>query len=237
MLGTSNGNNDSKGKIMNGWELARASVDGLVKAIESGRYEVFSTYLQTMARFHHYSAPNVLLIAAQRSTATHLEGVRSWNELGRFVRSGEKGIFIFAPMVGITEKTNNGSKAEEPAKKSAKGKKAAQPATSEPAPTQTETQLLGFRGVYVFDTEQTGGEDLPQSRVPVNISEKLALFLAFAKSQQMTIEHADWIAPNKATSYRGVIRLLPNMESAEEFTALLREIASQILFTSGAAPL
>jgi hypothetical protein len=232
MLGTSNGNDNSNGKIMNGWELTRASVDDLVNAIESGRNEVFSTYLQTMARFHNYSARNVLLIAAQRPTSTHLEGVRSWNELGRFVRPGEKGIFIFAPMIGITEKASNGSKAEEPAKKSAKSKKPAQPATSEPAPTQTETQLLGFRGVYVFDIEQTGGDELPQSSKPFNVSEKLALLLAFAKSQQMTIEYADWIAPNKATSYRGVIRLLPKMEPAEEFTALLREVASQVLFNS-----
>lgn len=233
MLGTSNGNNNSNGKIMNGWELTRASVDSLVKAIESGRNDVFSNYLQTMAKFHNYSARNVLLIAAQRPTATHLEGVRSWNELGRFVRPGEKGIFIFAPMIGITEKTINGSsKAEEPAKKSAKGKKAAQQASNEPAPTQTEAQLLGFRGVYVFDVEQTGGDELPQSSKPFNVSEKLALLLAFAKSQQMTIEYADWIAPNKGTSYRGVIRLLPKMEPAEEFTALLREVASQVLFNS-----
>jgi N-terminal domain of anti-restriction factor ArdC len=230
MLGTSNGNNNSK--ILNGWELTRASVDGLVKAIESGRNEAFSNYLQTMARFHNYSARNVLLIAAQRPTATHLEGVRSWNELGRFVRPGEKGIFIFAPMIGITEKASNGSKAEEPVKKAPKGKKAAQPASTEPAPTQTETQLLGFRGVYVFDIEQTGGEDLPQSSKPFNVSEKLALLLAFAKSQQMTIEYADWIAPNKTTSYRGVIRLLPKMEPAEEFTALLRALASQVLFNT-----
>lgn len=229
MLGTSNNNHNSNGKIMNGWELTRASVEGLVKAIESGRNEVFSNYLQTMAKFHNYSPRNVLLIAAQRPTATRLEGVRSWNELGRFVRPGEKGIFIFAPMIGVTEKTGQ---TEEPAKKSAKGKKAAQPASSEPPPTQTETQLLGFRGVYVFDIEQTGGDELLQSSKPCNVSEKLALLLAFAKSQQMTIEYADWIAPNKATSYRGVIRLLPKMEPAEEFTALLREVASQVLFNS-----
>jgi hypothetical protein len=137
-------NNNSK--INSTWELTRASVDGLVKAIEAGRHEVFSSYLQTMARFHTYSARNVLLIAAQRPTATHLEGLRSWNELGRSVRPGEKGVFIFAPTVGI--KNNNQSQAQDAGKKPAKGKK---PADEPKAPAQPETQLLGFRGVYVFD--------------------------------------------------------------------------------------
>jgi hypothetical protein len=62
----SNNNSKSNGKTTNGWELTRASVNGLVKAIESGRNEVFSSYLQTMARFPQYSARNVLLIAAQK---------------------------------------------------------------------------------------------------------------------------------------------------------------------------
>jgi hypothetical protein len=133
----------NQGNINSTWELTRASVDGLVKAIESGRNEVFASYLATLARFHTYSARNVLLIAAQRPNATHVEGVRSWNELGRFVRPGEKGIFIFAPALGFKD-----SKPEEATKKNGKGKKAAD-ASKEPA--RRETQLLGFRGVYVFD--------------------------------------------------------------------------------------
>jgi len=73
------------------WQLAQASIDSLTQAIQSGRNEALFTYLQTMAKFPTYSARNVLLIAAQRPNATHLEGMRSWNELGRSVRPGEKG--------------------------------------------------------------------------------------------------------------------------------------------------
>jgi hypothetical protein len=213
-----------KNKLNSTWELTRASVDGLVQAIESGHNEVFSSYLETMARFHTYSARNVLLIAAQRPNATRVEGVRSWNELGRFVRPGEKGIFIFAPTVGFIKKEN---KVEENGKKPAKGKKAAE-ATKEPE--QPEAQLLGFRGVYVFDVEQTGGEQLPDSRPPIDLAEKLEKLLAFAQSQQFKIEYSDRIAPAKAFSYRGVIRLLPGMEPAEAFPVLLREVASQVLY-------
>jgi hypothetical protein len=223
MLDTTNNN-----QITTSWGLARASVDSLAKAIESGHNETLFSYLQTMAKFPTYSARNVLLIAAQRPTATHLEGLRSWNELGRSVRPGEKGIYIFAPMVGIKANGQNQSQAQDTGKKSGKGKKAAEP-PKEPA-QQPETQLLGFRGVYVFDVSQTGGEPLPDSRQPVDVAEKLEKLTAFAQAQNMTIEYADWIAPHQGTSYRGKIRLLPNMEAAEAFPVLLREVASQLLY-------
>ena len=32
--------------------------------------------------------------------ASNVAGIRTWNSLGRFVKRGEKGIFILAPMVG-----------------------------------------------------------------------------------------------------------------------------------------
>src|SRR5579864_7330815 len=127
--------------IQTSWQLAQASIDSLTQAIQSGRSEALFTYLQTMAKFPTYSARNILLIAAQRPSATHLEGVRSWNELGRSVRPGERGIRIFAPTVGI--KPDSQSQPEDASKKTRKRKK-----------QEPETQLLGFRGVWVFDISQ-----------------------------------------------------------------------------------
>ena len=216
-------------QITTSWQLAQASVNSLAEAIQSGHSEALSIYLQTMAKFPTYSARNVLLIAAQRPTATHLEGMRSWNDLGRSVRPGEKGIRIFAPMLGVKPAIQNGSQAEESSKKAARGKKAAAP--SKETTQQPETQLLGFRGVYVFDVSQTGGEPLPDSRQPVDVAEKLEKLSAFAHAQGMTIEYADWISPNKGSSYRGKIRLLPDMPPAEGLPVLVREVASQLLYT------
>ena len=51
-----------------------------------------------MARFHAYSFDNVVLIARQKPDATKVAGVRAWNSVGRFVKRGEKGILILAPM-------------------------------------------------------------------------------------------------------------------------------------------
>jgi hypothetical protein len=230
MLGVSNGNS----KNSSSWSLAQASVDGLIRAIEAGRNEVFSSYLETMARFHTYSARNVLLIAAQRPQATRLEGVRSWNELNRFVRPGEKGIFIFAPTVGFTKKEqkpthddNGHGKENGNGKKNGKAKNAAESVTN---PPEQEAHLLGFRGVYVFDVSQTGGEELPQSPQTFDIAEELERLLDFAESRQMTIEYSDRMAPAKGTSYRGLIRLALGMEPAEAFPVLLREVSSQLLY-------
>jgi hypothetical protein len=152
----------------------------------------------------------------QRPTATHLEGVRSWRDLGRSVRPGEKGIRIFAPTVGIKPD----SQAQDTDKNSRKRKK-----------QEPETQLLGFRGVSVFDIAQTGGEPLPDSRQPVDVAEKLEKLTAFVQAHGMTIEFVDWIGEKKGNSYRGTIRLLPNMPATEGFPVLLREVASQLLYT------
>jgi len=87
-------------RTKNHQELVKASIDALVKALESGHSEALSAYLTAMSQFHNYSFQNILLIASQRPTATRVAEIRSRNELGRRVRRGEKGIMIFAPMIG-----------------------------------------------------------------------------------------------------------------------------------------
>ena len=78
----------------------KEAVDFLVAALESGHSEVLTAYLGAMAKFHNYSFGNIMLIARQKPDATNVAGLRTWNSLDRFVRRGEKGIFILAPMVG-----------------------------------------------------------------------------------------------------------------------------------------
>ena len=75
-------------------QRTKEAVDFLVAAMESGHSEVLTAYLGAMAKFHSYSFGNIMLIARQKPDATHVAGLRTWNSLGRFVRRGEKGIFI-----------------------------------------------------------------------------------------------------------------------------------------------
>jgi N-terminal domain of anti-restriction factor ArdC len=46
-----------------------------------------------------FSLNNVCLIVAQRPAATRVAGYHTWRSLGRFVRKGEKGIAILAPIL------------------------------------------------------------------------------------------------------------------------------------------
>ena len=43
------------------------AVSYLVEALEKGQSEMLSEYLNAMARFHHYSFGNIMLIARQRA--------------------------------------------------------------------------------------------------------------------------------------------------------------------------
>ena len=122
----------SKGKTESTQELVKASIQVLIDALESGHSEVLTSYLTAMAKFHHYSFGNILLIATQKPNATHVAGIRSWNLLGRRVRRGEKGIMIFAPMLGRTRKDSQQTDAKD-------------------ADSQVSVSLVGFRPVYVWD--------------------------------------------------------------------------------------
>jgi len=47
---------------------------------------------------------NILKIARQKPDATRVAGLWAWNQLGRKVKKGEKGIRILAPIIGIRRK-------------------------------------------------------------------------------------------------------------------------------------
>ena len=70
----------------------------------------------------------------KKPDATYVAGYRTWTSLGRFVRRGEKGIFILAPMVGNKRKKDDTEKTE-----------------LDTDANETQGTLYGFRGVYVFD--------------------------------------------------------------------------------------
>jgi hypothetical protein len=52
-----------------------------------------------MSRFHRYSFGNVMLIMFQRPSATCVAGFNTWKSLARYVKKGEKGITVLAPIV------------------------------------------------------------------------------------------------------------------------------------------
>ena len=114
--------------------IIKQAVDFLIRQVEAGKSETLAAYLTAMARFHNYSFGNIVAIARQRPTATRVAGFGTWKEMGRFVKRGEKGIQILAPMIG--HRRRNG---EDVQNTDADG-------SAKPRPV-----LIGFRAVYVFD--------------------------------------------------------------------------------------
>jgi hypothetical protein len=81
-----------------------ATIDQSIKTLAAEtdaarQNEAFRLWLTTMSRFYSYSFGNQMLIAFQCPTASHVAGFRRWQSMNRFVRKGEKGIRILAPII------------------------------------------------------------------------------------------------------------------------------------------
>ena len=93
----------------------------IVNKLEQGINDLFESdnyinYLKCMSRFTDYSLNNTFLIAMQRPDSSLVAGYRKWNEMGRYVRKGEKGIKILAPCIYKSEKEDGDSEVEKPDK-------------------------------------------------------------------------------------------------------------------------
>jgi hypothetical protein len=194
--------------------LIKQAVDYLIQQLEAGHSETLAAYLGAMARFHAYSFGNILQIARQRPSATRVAGFYAWKELGRFVKRGEKGIQILAPMVGY--KRRNGAAEQS----------ASTDDTTKPRPT-----LIGFRAVYVFDVAQTEGADLPEfeHNISGEVGQHRDRLIDFLAQQNIALEYSENIAPALGVSYGGKIALLPGQSQAEEFVSLVHETAHELL--------
>jgi hypothetical protein len=190
-------------------QFSEQALDQLIQALEAGKSEALKTYLATMSRFHKYSWGNLLLIAFQMPSATHVAGFNTWKSLGRFVKKGEKGIMILAPIV-VRRSAEKGAGAEEL--------------------NGTEKALVGFRPVYVWDESQTDGEPLTEISAvagdPGDYTDRLKSCVA---QLGIALEYSSDIAPAKGLSHGGKITLLPDLSPAEAFSTLVHELAHEKL--------
>ena len=132
-------------------EITDRLEEGLKELFEGEKYK---SYLNTMSKFHNYSANNIQLIEMQCPGAMYVAGYKAWQKnFERHVNKGERGIRILAPSPYKIK--------EEQVK--------IDPVTNEPVldrdgmpvMEEVEIKIPAFRVVTVFDYSQTDGKELP----------------------------------------------------------------------------
>ncbi|GED93301.1 hypothetical protein LBSG162_24060 [Lentilactobacillus buchneri subsp. silagei] len=114
-------------------QLVAQAEQQILKLTDSDR---FKQYLNTLAKFHHYSARNIDLIYAQNPRATQVAGFKQWQtDFNRTVNKGAKSIRIAAPII-----------------------KKLTPAEQKRLDTTDERAIVGYRYLPIFDVSQTSGE-------------------------------------------------------------------------------
>jgi antirestriction protein ArdC len=190
-------------------EVIAANIQALIEQLKAGKSDALTAYLDAMSRFHRYSFGNVLAIARQRPGATHVAGFHAWRQLGRYVRKGERGICILAPII-------------------TKRKQRDEPEHDGSQPPRP--RLAGFRNAFVFDVSQTEGKELPTIRgISGDVGENRERLFAFVERQGIELFFAEDIAPALGMSYGGKIALLPGQSKAEEFSTLVHEVGHELL--------
>jgi len=191
-------------------KITTDALDTLAALLDEGHSDQLTALLKTMARFHKYSWHNVALIASQCPTATRVAGFQTWRTMNRFVRKGEKGIAILAPIIGRREAETEGDNAR---------------------------TVRGFRAAYVFDVDQTAGEPLP---TPVEASGDPGVKTTSLKTailgEGIALESVDDLCGALGTSSGGCIRLLNGLSPAMEFTTLVHEYAHELLHRADDRP-
>ena len=188
-------------------KMASQAMDELVAAVEAGKSEQLRAYLAMMGRFHRYSLGNQLLISFQRPDATRVAGYRTWIQLGRRVKRGEKAIRILAPIV------------------------------LRPKNEDEDEKIMAFRTACIFDVSQTDGKPLAEfSKVNGDPGEYVSRLKGVVADNSVKLEYSNTLGPAQGVSAGGRIVLREDLDPAEEFSTLAHEFAHEILHQSGESP-
>jgi hypothetical protein len=97
---------------------------------------------------------------------------------------------------------------------------------SNSAPNKDDAlRLVGFRTAFVYDVGQTHGRALPEfAKTTGDPSQFAAKLRSLVAKEGISLEYHKSIAPAQGVSFGGKIRLLPDMQPAEEFSVLAHEM-------------
>ncbi len=157
-------------------------------------------YLDTLAKFHQYSPSNIWMILINKPDATLVAGFRKWQTMNRYVKKGEKGIPILAPILVKEDKQDPDS----------------------------DQLLCGFKAVYVFDVSQTEGDPLPEPpnwKSPEKNKELEEKLIQFANSRGIQVSVVKQDGEIQGVSKGGNIEVDPGAGTK----TLIHEIAHELM--------
>ncbi len=188
----------------------RKLVETLANETDSARQsQLFAEYLRVSSLFHNYSWGNQMMIWSHRPTATRVAGHQTWRKMDRFVRAGERGIPIFAPMIFKRQE-----------------------AADTDGLVTVEKSNLWFKVVYVFDISQTDGKPLPHlpTGCAGDAGDLEQRLYAFAAEKGIRLETGDTGEAKGYAEHQGTHIVLSSVLSATERAAVLvHELAHCLL--------
>jgi len=210
-------------------EEGERKIDAVLRELKNGVDTIqqsgnFRDFLTTMAKFHKYSVGNQILIMLQDPDATKVAGFNTWKDLGRWVKKGEKGIAVLAPVMPKR------ALCPECGARIPKGSRYCTQCGREVG-AEGETGPIFFRVVSVFDLKQTEGQPLPEFDVPVLTGEANkrlfsgAVDLAKAQGLDVDFESRPFLDPGIKGMFSGkTIWVRPEEPEAQQLKTLLHEM-------------
>ena len=189
-------------------ERIKGHIEALANATDAARLSaVIQNYLKAASVFHQYSFHNILLINFAYPCATRVAGFQVWRKLNRWVRKGESGIPILAPIL-VKEKVEG---------------------------SEDRSFLKGFKVVYVFDISQTDGDPLPEApewKSPERSAELQYRLMTFARKKGIVVTVKQLVGEIQGVSRGGAIDIAPDAGTS----TLLHELGHELLHRGLDAP-
>ena len=211
-------------------EARKAEMKDITEKLEKGVEGVFQSdqykkFLDTMARFPHYSMNNNLLIMLQRPDASLCQSYTGWKQMGRFVKRGERGIRILAPSPYKTHREQD--------KLDGQGR-VIMGKDGLPERESVEVEVTAFKPVSTFDISQTEGDPIPSLGVDEltgSVEGYQTLFEALKRACPVPVEFEDIKTGAKGyfdlTNNR--IAIKQGMGEAQNVKTLIHEMTHQKL--------
>ncbi len=206
---------------------AKVALEEGLKALQSS--DDWRRILEGMAQVGalsvgRYSFQNQLIIWRERPGTRLAATFQTWKQRGRFVRKGEKGISILAPVVKNVADDDADS-------------------------NTNEQRLVGFRLVTVFAVDQTDGDALPEVQLPdITADEAFEGSVEALKAIALNIDGNPVSGielrsrldddPSEALGWynlktKHIVVVTDGQSRAEQFSTLCHEVAHALLHPAG----